>query len=205
MPCNPTWCRCPDNKDFHKAQVVNQAIPWECPNRWIPNINSNNSCKCNKWMPKAFSRANLDSLVDLLKVVNQDNLKLLVADNPDNNTELNQVSKVDLLNKTKWEEDQCQVCWEACLMQSLIKWTSLGLCREDKIILDHPELRNLESLCTPSILVIWLTLFLNSIYSSSSKLRDTSSGMLELCLTKIQGQRDLDILTSMMQKSLRDA
>lgn len=52
-------------------------------------------------MPKDFSRANLDSLVDLLKVVNQDNLKLLVADSPDNNTELNQVSKVDLLSKTK--------------------------------------------------------------------------------------------------------
>lgn len=202
MPCNPTWCRCQDNRDFHKAQVV-KAILWECPSKWTPLSNNNNSCKCSKWMPKAFSRAILDSLVDLLKEVNQDNLKLLKADSQASNTELNQVSIRDLL-KT-WEDNQCQVCWEACLMQSLIKWTSLDLCREDKIILVPLESRDLENQCTPFILVIWLTLFSNSIFLSSSKLRDISSGMLESCLTKIQDQRDLDILTSTMLKSLRDA
>lgn len=181
MPCSPTWCRWPDSRDFHKAQEVNQAIPWECPSRWIPLNNNNNSCKCNKWMLKAFSKATPVNKDHLRAQVNldQDNLKPLLEDKA-NNTELNPVSSRDLLlTITKWEDNQCQVCWVACLMQSLIKWTNQVLCKVEITILDHLVLRNQESPCTPFILVIWLTLFLNSIYSSSSKLKGISSGTQE--------------------------
>ena len=51
-------------------------------------------------MPKAFSRANLDSLVDLPKEANQDNLKdLHKEDSQASNTELNQVLIRDLLSR----------------------------------------------------------------------------------------------------------